>query len=275
MSPNIENIEERNNKTFISVQAKRMPRILILILSFIVISFLMKYISEWTHEFLGHCGFGALVGGGIEGWYVSWFWPAEFGYAIVNFPISLGNFPRAVMMIGGITACFIAALVSHSLILIISKKKILPKKSITTSTIIIFHVLFWYGFWAFVNSVGYLILGGLVNFGDIRQFSLLTGTPLWVFIIIGFLALVLFLYLVSFNSSIIFHPLLPNVRTRLLLSVFWLILPLTFLIMLLNPAITVPEWMIPAGIGAMLVPTLIMVVLGNKFQNNIIWITSQ
>ncbi|MFX1294317.1 MAG: hypothetical protein ACFFD2_05590 [Promethearchaeota archaeon] len=246
-------------------------RIIFLLFSIIIVSFLMKYFSEWTHEFLGHCGFGWIAGGTPQNWYVSWFWPIEFGYASVSFPIGTGNIPRAITIIGGITTCLIATFTSHSLIFTIRKKKVLPKNSITTKKLIIFHCLFWYGFWAFANSVGYLILGGLINFGDIQIFRIYTGTPSWIFITLGFISFIALFYLISYNSCVIFRPLLPNTSSRKILIVFWLIIPFIFILMLINPAISVLNWMIPAGIGIMIIPSLLMFFLGDKFLDKISW----
>ncbi len=251
----------------------RFIRLTFLILSLSILSFLLKYVSEWTHEFLGHCGFGWLAGGFPQSWYVSWIWPLEFGYANVTFPFGIGTTPRAIMMIGGIAACLIAALLSHSVVFLISRKKILPISSISTKKLIIFHILFWYGFWAFANSIGYLILGGLTNFGDIALFRIYTGAPSWIFIIIGFALFFLLFYLISFNASIIFHPLLPNTSSQKILTIFWLIIPLIFLLLFLNPDISVSTEIILASTGAMFLPSLIMVFLGNRFPKNITWKT--
>lgn len=253
-------------------EPNRLMRISFLFLSLIVISFFLKFASEFTHEVLGHCGFGMLMGGTVNGWYVSWIWPLEFGYASVSFGAGIpgsSTFARAVMMIGGIAACLIAASVSHSLIYVTSKKRILPKGSISKSKLLILHVAFWYGFWAFANSVGYLILGGVTNFGDIGMFVGLTGTPNWLIITLGFIAFFILLYLISFNSSIIFRPLLPKTSPKMITSIFWLILPLIFFLILLNPDMPVPIWMIPVGFAAMLIPTVLMLFIGNRFPNNI------
>ncbi len=249
----------------------RRIRIVILLLSITIVSFLLKYVSEWTHEFLGHCGFGWLAGGAPQSWYVSWIWPLEFGYASVAFPISTGPIPRAVMMIGGIAACLIAAFTSHSIIFINSRKKILPQGRISTAKLCIFHALFWYGFWAFANSVGYLIIGGLADFGDIYMFRIYTGLPSWVLILLGFLAFFTLYYLISFNASIIFRPLLPHTSLRKILSTFWLSIPLLFLLIFLNPDINVLLWMIPAGIGFAFIPSLLIMLVGEKFPNKVNW----
>ena len=148
--------------------SSKLRKILFLIISVLPISFLMKFVSEWTHEFLGHCGIGFLVGGQPINYYVSWFWPLEFGYAIVVFPIGASNISRALMAGGGILTCLIAAISSNIAIYYILKKRAI-KSSMVFITL---HALFWYGFWAFMNSTGYLLIGSFLNFGDIGLIAL-------------------------------------------------------------------------------------------------------
>ncbi|MHA1129694.1 MAG: hypothetical protein ACTSQI_14430 [Candidatus Helarchaeota archaeon] len=250
---------------------KRRKRLIFLIFSITIISFLLKYASEWTHEFLGHCGFGWLAGGTPQSWYVSWIWPLEFGYASVTFPIGTGSIPKAIMIIGGISACLIAAFTSHLLLFRIGRKKVLPKEEITTTQLLIFHGLYWYGFWAFINSIGYLILGGLTDFGDIHLFKIYTGIPSWIIITIGFLAFFILYYLISFNCAVLFRPLLPHTSTKRILIVFWLSIPLIFVLIFLNPDLTVSAWMVPVGMGFATTPSILMLFLGKRFPENINW----
>ncbi|MFX1429828.1 MAG: hypothetical protein ACFFCY_06645 [Promethearchaeota archaeon] len=221
--------------TWLKSYNSQLKRILILILSIAPISFLMKYVSEWTHEFLGHCGIGFLVGAQPISYYVSWIWPLEFGGASVLFPIGASNISRALMAGGGIITCLIAAISSNLIIYYIIRKK----QTRSIKTFFILHIIFWYGFWAFMNSTGYLLIGGLLNFGDIQNIANYLQISNWVFLIPGFLVLVFFYYLISINMSLLFKPLL-KLNLKWILFIFWLLIPFIFVLFSLNPTINIP-----------------------------------
>lgn len=233
--------------------------ILILILVVAPISFLMKYVSEWTHEFLGHCGIGILVGGQPLSYYISWIWPLEFGYALVSFPIGTSNISRALMASGGIVTCLIAAISSNIIIYYIIKKKEIK----SNIGFLILHILFWYGFWAFMNSTGYLLIGGLLNFGDIHLIEIYTQIPHWVFIIPGLLALILFYYLISINFSGLFKPIL-TLKTKWKLFIFWLLIPFIFVLFSLNPSINMSSYLLFLVFPLMFIPSIFSLVISKR-----------
>lgn len=237
--------------------------ILILILSIAPISFLMKYISEWTHEFLGHCGIGFLIGGQPINYYVSWIWPLEFGHASVSFPIGASNISRALMASGGIITCLIAAIFSNILIYFLLKKR-----EIRSSIIfLVLHVAFWYGFWAFMNSTGYLLIGSLLNFGDIQNIANYAQISHWIFLIPGILALFFFYYIISINMGLLFKPLI-KLEVRWVLFIFWLIIPFIFILFSLNPSIRMaPILFIPTFV-IMFIPSIISLILSKKIYTN-------
>jgi hypothetical protein len=246
------------------IKLDRSSRLVLFFLSITIIAFLAKYASEWTHEFLGHCGFGLLVGGVPIDFYVSFFWPIEFGYARVSVN---GDISRVVMLIGGITSCFIAATLSNLYLYFWTKKRYSKEKSLSIGKLLVFHVIFWYGFWAFVNAVGYLIIGGISNFGDVGQISNITDIPGWIFSLIGAIAFFGFYYLISNNVYLIFQQIFPNRSIKTILSIFWLILPLLLIFLMLNPDIRnfISWWMIIVTVGLMFIPSLIMYFFYQKY----------
>lgn len=233
--------------------------LLFLIISVFPISFLMKFVSEWTHEFLGHCGIGFLAGGQPISYYVSWIWPLEFGFAQVSFPIGASNISKALMAGGGIIACLIAAISCHIVIYYVVRKKAIKLNIV----FIILHILFWYGFWAFMNSIGYLLVGSLLNFGDIRLITIYTNISNWVFLIPGFLALLIFYYLISKNFNLLFKP-FSSLKTKWKLFIFWLFLPLIFILFSLNPSIAISLNLFFIIFPLMFIPSIISLVISKR-----------
>jgi hypothetical protein len=214
---------------------KRM-KLVFFLSSLILISFLMKYISEWTHEFLGHGVFGILLGGELVNYYVSWIWPLEFGLAQVNLPLGSGYGTRAIVASAGIITCGIASLFTQTLLFFVLRRKSNTKIWLT----IVFHFIFWYGFWAFMNSIGYLLVGGLLNFGDIGQIVYLTGLPNLLFIFIGFILLIVLYYFISMNSYYLFKPFI-NLSKKWITFGIWLFVPIIYILFSLNPDINLSQ----------------------------------
>jgi hypothetical protein len=219
----------------------------------------MKFVSEWTHEFLGHCGIGFLVGGQPTSYYVSWIWPLEFGYAFVSFPIGASDLSRALMAGGGIIACLIAGISCHITIYYIGRKRVIKSNIV----FMILHILFWYGFWAFMNSTGYLLVGSLLNFGDIRLITIYMNISNLVFLIPGFLALVVFYYLISSNFNFLFKP-FSSLKPKWKLFIFWLLLPFIFILFSLNPSITISLNLFFIVFPLMFIPSIISLLVSNR-----------
>jgi hypothetical protein len=194
----------------------------------------MKYISEFTHEILGHGGFGFLLGGTLVNYYISWIWPLEFGYAFVNLPLGSSSTLRAIVASGGIISCAIGALISHIIIYSFNKKREIRNSYL----FILFHFIFWYGVWGFMNSAGYLLVGALLNFGDIGQIVLLTGINNIFFISIGFIELFILYFFISINTYTLFGPLL-HLKQKWIIFGIWLLIPIVYLLFIFNPMITI------------------------------------
>ena len=223
----------------------------------------MKYISEWTHEFLGHIGIGVLVGGQPNSYYVSWIWPLEFGNASVFFPIGTNNIAKALVASGGIIACLTVAIVCNLIIYFLLKKKDIRSIII----FVIYHFIFWYGFWAFMNSTGYLLIGSLLNFGDIQNIIYYTQIPHLFFLVVGIFALVFLYYLISINTKAIFKPLL-NVKGKWILFIFWLLIPFIFTLLSLNPSINMSLNLFILILVVMFIPSLISLFISKKLYSD-------
>ncbi|MFX1434172.1 MAG: hypothetical protein ACFFB1_10385, partial [Promethearchaeota archaeon] len=128
---------------------------------------------------------------------------------------------------------------------------------------IILHILFWYGFWAFMNSIGYLLVGSLLNFGDIRLITMYTDISNWVFLIPGFLALIFFYYLISKNFNLLFKP-FSSLKAKWKLFIFWLLLPVIFILVSLNPSIAISLNLFFIVFPLMLIPSIISLIFSNR-----------
>lgn len=225
--------------------------ILIFFFSITMISFLTKFLSEWTHEFLGHIGFGYLVGGNPVEFKVAWLWPLKFGYAIVHFESSATNAARAVTKGGGIIMCLFMASISQLSVYY------LEKTSLRNNWFgeILFHTLFWYGFWAFTNSVGYLLVGSILSYGDIADISYYSGISVWIFTIPGFIFFSLFYYIISINCFHLFYPFV-SLQPKWLIFLFWWVIPILYILFYLNPDIIIQIPLFVGGFLIMLIPSL-------------------
>jgi hypothetical protein len=217
-------------------------------ISFFFISFLAKYLSEFSHEYLGHCLFSILTGGGYTAYYVSWIWPYEFGWANTF----SSSFTSEILIIsGGIIVCLLISLLINTLFYFIIKQESLKKIIIAIPV----HFLFWVSFWAFVNSIGYLLIGGLINFGDIRILSTITGIKNWIFIFPGIIFFLILFYLISNNFYTIFKPLL-SIKAENLVSLFWLLIPVIYVLFYLNPQINLDLLFLFTGLVIMFLPSI-------------------
>jgi hypothetical protein len=223
----------------------------------------MKFVSEWTHEYLGHCCLGALVGGNVVDYYVSWIWPLEFGHALVRFFGSVDVLPRIIMYSGGIITCLSAAFLSQLIVFLSVRKKSIKNNFI----LITLNFLFWYGFWAFMNSVGYLLIGALINFGDIQFISNLSGIPNQFFLIPGFIAFFILFYLISNN----FYKLFKNIvklAPKWMVALFWVIIPIVYIFFISNPDINMNFIFIISAFPLMFIPSIISILLSKYMIKN-------
>ena len=218
------------------------------LVSFFLFSFLAKFISEFSHEFLGHCLFSIITGGGYLAYYVSWIWPLKFGYA---YTYSNSYISEILIISGGIIVCLSISLLVNILIYFFLKIRTLQKLYYA----VLIHFSFWLGFWAFVNSVGYLLIGALINFGDIRNLSNATGIENWIFIFPGLIFFLILFYFISVNFYQLFAPFL-RIKEEFLVSIFWLLIPVIYILFYFNPQINLKISFFFLGLIIMFLPSI-------------------
>jgi len=184
-------------------------------LLFVAFGLLTKVFSELFHE-LGHGVFVLLYGGRIVQIYVSLPWPYEQSYIRWVLPPSLSSEALALIYAGGI---IVNLLLSFSIQFFLLKRKSHWKLS---------SMLVWLSFWCYVNSTGYLLLGGFSPFGDVRalinlgvltaSFSLVLGTVLFL---LGFV-------LLSKVLLGIFKVFFTREAAKFAVNVFWIQIPILF-----------------------------------------------
>lgn len=190
---------------------------------FVVVGFVMKLVAEFVHEVCGHGLFVLLFGGTIKAVYISVLWPYEFSY-IEWLPIGFTSAQMAWVYVGGILVCLCMSFLIQVFLFV--KKKTPWHLAL---------MLFWLAFWTLINSTGYLIIGGLTSFGDVKELialgvltSLLSLATGFIFFAIGFIGL-----------SWILRKILIDVfalkKASLGVSLFWLIIPVLVLVILANP----------------------------------------
>lgn len=200
----------RNSKLFFAV--------------FAVAAFVMKIIAEFMHEILGHGSFALLFGGEITGVYISVLWPYDFSYVKLNMPNDVTFAQWGWIYAGGILICLSASFLAQAFLLL--EKEIRWFYALT---------LFWFAFWTFTNSTGYLIIGGLSPFGDVYQLIALGVITQLLSLILG---LVIFCTGFVALSWILRRTLLQVFSAKKAsrgVTLFWLILPALVLLMLANP----------------------------------------
>jgi hypothetical protein len=204
------------------------------LLAFVAAGFLTKIIAEIIHEIFGHGLFVLIFGGEIVNVHISLLWPYELSYINWHSPTSVTHEQLAWIYVGGIVICLSVSFFVQTFLL-------LKKRSDWRLAL----MLFWLAFWTFANSTGYLIIGGLIPFGDIYElikleiltstFSLFTGLIAFA---VGFVAL-----------SWILRKILRNTfslkKASLGVVIFWFIIPTLGIIMSVSPERNLPLAYIP------------------------------
>ncbi len=181
------------------------------ILAFLIAGFMMKIVGEAVHELLGHGSFVLLFGGRVTHFYINLFWPYGFSYIGWSIP---GASPdqMAWVISGGI---LVSATVSFLIQFLLLLEQIRWQ---------FYMSLFWLSFWCYINATGYLIVGGVLPFGDVEElirlgvlissFATVIGTTLFL---TGFFIL----------SEILRRTLTTFLRekTRWGILAFWFIIP--------------------------------------------------
>jgi len=191
---------------------------------FIVAGFIIKIISEAVHELLGHGLFVLLFGGEITDFYISILWPYEFSRVEWSLPSGVTSTQMALIHAGGILVCLFTSFLAQAFLLM--KKKIQWHFALT---------LFWLAFWTFMNSTGYLLIGGLAPFGDVYELTNLGVLTTLLFLVIGLIVFVIGFVALSWILRRTFAEVFSIKKASLGVIIFWFIIPIITVAMLANP----------------------------------------
>ena len=188
---------------------------------FFIYGFLTKLISETLHE-VGHGIFVMAFGGKVLKIFISVLWPLQRSWIRWRLPENIGSWELSLIYAGGILTCLV---VSFSLQAYLHLKK---------NPWIISLPLAWLSFWCFLNGAGYLILGGLVSYGDIRDLIKLGCLTNISSIVIG-----LILFAIGFPSLSkiffnIFSRKFSEKGSMIASMLFWMQIPVYCFIFLLS-----------------------------------------
>lgn len=191
--------------------------------TFLATCFVAKIAAEFVHEVCGHGFFVLLFGGKVETVYISILWPYEMSYISWSLPSGVTSAQMAWIYGGGILACLFISFLTQASLLV---KKGIPWYYALT--------LFWLAFWTLINSTGYLIIGGLTPFGDIRELMRLEVLTNTLSLMIGFIIFIVGFVALSWILRKILAEIFPLKKASLGLVLFWLIIPALFLVILVS-----------------------------------------
>ncbi len=183
------------------------------LITFLASGYLMKLLSEFIHEF-GHGILVIIFGGRILEIFISPFWPLQLSWIRWSLPANIGDPELSIIYAGGIILCLTVSF-SLQIFLILNRFSWFPSLPLA-----------WLGFWCFLNGTGYLILGGLAPFGDIKKligFGCLTQLSSLTLGLGIFTAGFIMLSKILFN---IFSELFSPEASRLAVSFFWMQIPI-------------------------------------------------
>jgi hypothetical protein len=179
-------------------------------------AFFTKIIGEFIHEVMGHGFFVLFFGGKIVHIHLSILWPYELSY--IGWSGNFMHWQQAWIAGGGILVCLIVSGVLQALLLF----KMIKDWRLST-------MLLWLAFWTFINPTGYLIIGGVMPFGDIVsliEFGVITQlSSLLVGLIIFFVSFLSLSKILIIQLTI--NNLVKNIKElRLSLALFWTTIPI-------------------------------------------------
>jgi hypothetical protein len=177
-------------------------------------AFVMKVVSEFVHEALGHGFFAMLFGGTIASLTISLLWP--YRLSGIGIRGTFEAWQRPWIAGGGILVCLI---VSCSIQALLSWRVKVWRLTVP---------LFWLAFWTFVNPAGYLIIGGIKPFGDVSQLIAdgVLSQPVSVAIGVIVFALNFFSLSMIFMNIIQTTGFIKNKKTpHVFLGLLWLTIP--------------------------------------------------
>ncbi len=193
------------------------------LLSFFVLGFILKVLSEFIHEVLGHGLFVLLANGRIRGIKISLLWPLELSHISTSLPDGITPLEIALIEAGGIIACSITFFIS-----LLTLIRIKPDRWLYSTCLV------WLAFWCLMNSAGYLVIGGLSPFGDIYRLINLGVLTRSISFIIGLGLFCCGFVIISIKLKQILYKWYGNSAENSVIA-FWSLVPLlTFLAIIGN-----------------------------------------
>jgi len=191
---------------------------------FVVVGFVVKMVAEFVHEICGHGLFVLLFGGTINSVYISVLWPYELSRIDWSLPGNINSAQMAWVYAGGIIVCLFVSFLAQAFLLV--KKKTPWYFALT---------LFWLAFWTLTNSTGYLMIGGLTSFRDVKELIALGVLTSLLSLVIGFIIFVVGFVGLSWILRKILNDVFTPKKASLGVVLFWFIIPVLVLVMLANP----------------------------------------
>jgi len=183
------------------------------IIIFFAFGFLMKLLSEFFHE-IGHGILVIIFGGRVSEIYISPFWPFQHSWIKWNLPANIGNFELSLVYAGGILLCLI---ISFGLQFFLTLRKCRWIVSLPFA---------WLSFWCFLNGTGYLILGGLVPFGDVEKLIKLGSLTWFSSLAVGLALFVIGFFLLSKVFFDVFSRFFSIKASKFAVMLFWMQIPI-------------------------------------------------
>lgn len=174
-------------------------------------AFMTKLVSEAIHELLGHGTFVLLFGGQVTGFRISMLWPYELSHISWSVPV-LDIWHRALIYGGGILATSLTLFLTQA---ILYKTK--PRWEVGV-------ILNWLSFWCLMNAGGYLVVGGVYPFGDVKELIALNVFSSQISLIVGVILIAVGFFLISLSLNSAVRPIL-GYRAPVASIIVWSVMP--------------------------------------------------
>jgi hypothetical protein len=219
----------------------------------VLVAYSTRLISCGIHELLGHGLWAFIFGADKISVQVSW-----LGFGWCSWEGAASSYTARVLIHGGglLNTSLVGALLLTFLSLALEKGGFYVRFSV-----------FWLGFWAVITQAGYLLLGGLARWGDPSMLSGLTGIPLFYFALFGFILFIIAYFVVSILFLLEIAELFPEYGQKVLLSEFWLTVPMQMILFSASPQHPVSTWGFISLFSLSIVPSLLSTQLFPLFQS--------
>ncbi|MBN2333982.1 hypothetical protein JXL21_00380 [Candidatus Bathyarchaeota archaeon] len=187
------------------------------LLSFLFIGLVMKILGEFTHE-AGHALMVLALGGSVKGVFISFEWPFSLSHTtwVLDGPTG-----------GQIALIAVAGILSDTLLTVLGQSLLL-RRSISHPLATV--SVFWLSFWTYLNSMVYLVVGSVHPFGDILDLIEEVPVPRLLIGALGVTLLAAYTYSLSLILRGIFSQLLEPERASEMVSMFWILLHMFFVL---------------------------------------------